>query len=157
MLIETQFIVLLHFTLKPWAITNKGLSACNNQLCYAFFNADMPFASMAEQGKLNLWSLQKHTAMISLKPACILLLVVTVTFFTCPDLLPLQNQLYLCLQSKNHIAVITHQSEQSCALIKLSRKQKASKLTQDHFSVAQVIIVRVFFHFSLHSFVFQCL
>ena len=43
-------------------------------------------------------------------------------FFTCPDLLPLQNQLYLCLQSKNHIAVITHQSEQTCALIKLSRK-----------------------------------
>ena len=65
MLIETQFIVLLHFTLKPWAITNKGLSACNNQLCYAFFNADMPFASMAEQRKLNLWSLQKRTAMIS--------------------------------------------------------------------------------------------
>ena len=27
----------------------------------------------------------------------------------------------------------------------------------NHFSVAQVIIVRVFFHFSLHSFVFQCL
>ena len=57
-----------------------------------------------------------------IKPACILLLVVTVTFFTRPDLLPLQNQLYLCLQSKNHIAVITHQSEQTCALIKLSRK-----------------------------------
>ena len=55
-----------------------------------------------------------------LKPACILLLVVTVTFFRCPDLLPLQKQLYLCLQSKNHI--ITHQSEQTCALIKLSRK-----------------------------------
>ena len=80
-----------------------------------------------------------------LRPACILLLVVTVTFFTCPDLLLLQNQLYLCLQSKNHIAV--HQSEQTCALIKLSRRQKASKLTQDHFSVAQVIIVRVFFIF----------
>ena len=43
-------------------------------------------------------------------------------FFTRPDLLPLQNQLYLCRQSKNHIAVITHQSEQTCALIKLSRK-----------------------------------
>ena len=43
-------------------------------------------------------------------------------FFTCPDLLPLQNQLYLCLQSKNHFAVITHQSEQTCALIKLSRR-----------------------------------
>ena len=43
-----------------------------------------------------------------IKPACILLLVVTVTFFTCPDLLPLQNQLFLCLQSKNYIAVITH-------------------------------------------------
>ena len=54
---------------------------------------------------------------VQLKPACILLLVVTVTFFTSPDLLPLQNQLYLCLQSKNHIAVITHQSEQTCALI----------------------------------------
>ena len=59
---------------------------------------------------------------IKKKAACILLLVVTVTFFTCLDLLPLQNQLYLCLQSKNHIAVITHQSEQTCALIKLSRK-----------------------------------
>ena len=80
-----------------------------------------------------------------LRPACILLLVVTVTFFPCPDLLPLQNQLYLCLQSKNHIAV--HQSEQTWALIKLSRRQKASKLTQDHFSVAQVIIVRFFFIF----------
>ena len=77
----------------------------------------------------------------------ILLLVVTVTFFTCPDLLPSENQLYLCLQSKNHIAVITHQSEQTCALIKLSRKQRASKPTQDHFSVAQVIIVRVVFIF----------
>ena len=60
MLIETQFIVLLHFTLKPWAITNKGLSACNNQLFYAFFNADMPFASMDEQRKLNLGSLYKQ-------------------------------------------------------------------------------------------------
>ena len=30
--------------------------------------------------------------------------------FTCPDLLPLQNQLYLCLQWKNHIAVLTQQS-----------------------------------------------
>ena len=79
-----------------------------------------------------------------LKPACILLLEVTVTFFTCPDLLPLQNQLYLCRQSKNHI---THQSEQTCALIKFSRKKKASKLSQDHFSIAQVIIVRVFFIF----------
>ena len=59
---------------------------------------------------------------VELKPACILLLVVAVTFFTCPDLLPLQNQLYLCLQSKNHIAFIRHQSEQTCALIKLSRK-----------------------------------
>ena len=84
---------------------------------------------------------------VELKPACILLLVVTVTFFTRPDLLPLQNQLYLRLQSKNHIAVITHQSEQTCALIKLSQKQKASKLTQDHFSVVQVIVVRVFFIF----------
>ena len=45
---------------------------------------------------------------VELKHACILLLVVTVTFITCPDLLPLQNQPYLCLQSKNHIAVITH-------------------------------------------------
>ena len=32
--------------------------------------------------------------------------------------------------------LITHQSEQTCALIKLSLKWKASKLTQDHFSVA---------------------
>ena len=62
-------------------------------------------------------------------------------------MLPLQSQLYLCLQSKNHIAVITHQGKQTCALIKLSRKKKASKLTQDHFSVAQVIEVRVFFIF----------
>ena len=59
---------------------------------------------------------------VELKPACILLLVITVTFFTCPDLLPLQNQIYLGLQSKNHIAVITHKSEQTCALIKLSLK-----------------------------------
>ena len=50
---------------------------------------------------------------VELKPACILLLVVTVPFFTCPDLLPLQNQLCLCLQSKNHIAVI---SAQVCSL-----------------------------------------
>ena len=57
MLIETQLIVLLHFTLTPWALTNNGLSACNNQLFYAFFNADMPFASMDEQRKLNLGSL----------------------------------------------------------------------------------------------------
>ena len=76
---------------------------------------------------INLWV---DFAGLKLKPACILLLVVMVTFFTCPDLLPLQNQLYLCVQSKNHIAVITHQSEQTCALIKLSRKSKASKLTK---------------------------
>ena len=35
-------------------------------------------------------------------PACVLLLVVYRYFFTCPDLLPLQKELYPCLQSKNH-------------------------------------------------------
>ena len=87
---------------------------------------------------------------VELKPACILLLVVTVTFFTCPDLLPLQNQLHLCLQSKTHIAVITHQSQQTLKLVRflnfLGNRRPAS-FTQDRFSVAQVIIVRVFFIF----------
>ena len=38
-----------------------------------------------------------------LKPACILLLLISKYFFTCPDLLPLQNQLYPSLQWKNHL------------------------------------------------------
>ena len=48
---------------------------------------------------------------VELIPACILSVYsveLRLLFFTCPDLLPLQNQLYLCLQSKNHTAVITH-------------------------------------------------
>ena len=93
---------------------------------------------------------------VELKPACILLLVVTVTFFTCPDLLPLQNQLHLCLQSKTHIAVITHQSQQTCALIKFSRKWKASKLYSRSFFCCSSNNSQSFLHFSLHSFVFQC-
>ena len=83
-----------------------------------------------------------------------MLLVVTVTFFTCPDLLPLQNQLYLCLQWKNHIAVLTHQSEQTVVrLLNFLRNRRPASLLK-----TQVIIVRVFFHFSLlgHSFAFQC-
>ena len=83
---------------------------------------------------------------VELKPACILLLVVMVTFFTCPDLLPLQNQ-SLSSVKEPYCCLITHQSEQTCALIKFSRKKKASKLSQDHFSIAQVIVVRVFFIF----------
>ena len=62
---------------------------------------------------INLW--------VDLKPACIQLLVVTVTFFTCPDLLPLQNQLYLCLQSKNHIAVIMHQQFMTGICIRVNK------------------------------------
>ena len=64
---------------------------------------------------INLWIdfALLHRAELLVKPACILLLVVTVTFFTCPDVLPLQNQLYPSPQSKNHIA-ITHISEQTC-------------------------------------------
>ena len=77
-----------------------------------------------------------------------------------PRLLPLQYQLYPCLQSKNHIVVITHVSEETCALIKLSRKGQEAYSRGidyfDHFSVAQVIIFRVFLHFSSHSFIFQC-
>ena len=46
-----------------------------------------------------------------------------------------------------YCCLITHQSAQTCALIKFSQKKKASKLTQDHFSIAQVIVVRVFFIF----------
>ena len=38
-----------------------------------------------------------------LEPACILLLLISKYFFTCPDLLPLQNQLYPSLQWKNHL------------------------------------------------------
>ena len=90
---------------------------------------------------------------VQLKPACILFLVVTVTFFTSPDLLPLQNQLYFCLQSKNHIAVITHQSEQTCALIKEIEGQQVYPRS---FFCCSINNSQSFFHFSLHSFVFQC-
>ena len=78
-------------------------------------------------------------------------LVVRVTFFTCLVLLPLQNQLYPFLQSKNHI-LLAHASEQTCALKTFSEIEGQQTYSRrkdyfDHFFVAQVIIVRVFFHF----------
>ena len=62
-----------------------------------------------------------------LKPACILLLVVTVTFFTCPDFL-----IYL------HVA--------EPAFSEIDGQQAFSRRKEyfDPFSVAQVIIVRSF-------------
>ena len=93
---------------------------------------------------------------VELKPACILLVVVTVTFFTRPDLLPLQNQLYLCLQSKNHIAFITHQSEQTCALILTFSEIEGQQAYSGSFFCCSSNSSQSFFHFLLHGFVFQC-
>ena len=53
---------------------------------------------------INLWVDFTFFRRAELKPACILLLVVTVTFIACPDLILLQNQIYPSLRSKNHIA-----------------------------------------------------
>ena len=123
------------------------------------------------------------------KPACILLLVVTVTFlhaqfyylcrtsfifvFSQRTILLLQRirvnklvRLLNFLGNRRPVACVAAAPRTRLnhlyspiykGLERLRRRLKASNLTQDHFSVAQVIIVRVFFfHFSLHSFVFQC-
>ena len=76
--------------------------------------------------------------------------LVTVTFFTRPDLLPLQNQLYLCLQSKNHIAVITHQSEQTCALILTFSEIEGQQAYSGSFFCCSSNSNQSFFFFTFH-------
>ena len=92
---------------------------------------------------------------VELKPACILSVYsveLRLLFFTCPDLLPLQNQLYLCLQSKNHIAVITHQREQTWRLLSFLRNRRPASLLKIIFLKACSSNNRQsFFHFSWHS------
>ena len=91
-----------------------------------------------------------------LKPSCILSLVVTVTF--------LHSQrwfIYICRTTfifvfSQRTVMLTHAREHTCALktfseLMIEGKQAYSRTLYyfDHFSVAQVIIVRVFscFHF----------
>ena len=88
-----------------------------------------------------------------LKPPCILLLVVTVTFF-------MPRFIYLCrtsfiLVSSQRSVMLTHAGERTCTLKTFSEIEGQQAYSRrkdyfDHFSVAQVIIVRVlfpFFHF----------
>ena len=58
-----------------------------------------------------------------LKPICLLLLVVTVSNFTCPDL-------FILSSVKEPYVILRHASEQTCALKNCS-EQKASKLTRE--------------------------
>ena len=76
-----------------------------------------------------------------------------VTFFTCPDLFTFAEPA-LSLSSVKEPQRLTHASEQPCALLTfknflgtLEGQQAYSRRKDyfDHFSVAQVIIVRVFF------------
>ena len=73
-----------------------------------------------------------------LKPACVLLLLISKYFFTCPDLLPLQTSFILLFTQRTICALKTFSG--------IGGQQTYSRRKHyfDHFSVAQVIIVRVF-------------
>ena len=86
-----------------------------------------------------------------LKPACILLLVVTIAFLHAQIYYLCKNSFILVFSQRT--IMLTHASEQLVRL-KHSRNYRGPEAYSrrkdylDHFSVAQVIIARVFFLFS---------
>ena len=103
---------------------------------------------------------------VELKPACILLLVVMVTFFICPDLFTFaEPALSLSSLSQRFVTANACEWTTLCAFKLLSFKKFLGTLEGqqaysrwkdyfDHFSVVQVIIVRVF---SFSFFSFNCI